>query len=222
MINVINYSDKFKLGEDEILILKHMLEKIVEYGKPVTFHAITRTGNYELQQDSAGIVEFCKENTRYTRLEEIVDIMLMLEHKTNYFKMAGTIGNNSSIDIEISPIGVVKLFSIIQEDIITVILEKMSDLYNADGGIIKLSTNPKDENSIDFADFYEHNKEDLMIPFSIFKSLFFGLKELGYIDGSGNITSLQATDLKLTGLGIRYLKDLQEKLNTTNTTVEGE
>ena len=87
----------------------------------------------------------------------------------------------------------------------------MDELYHSNNGIVRLSTNQFNDNTKTFKDFYEENKEDFGIPFDIFKLLFFGLKELGYISGLGNFTALQYTDLKLSGLGLRYVYDIKVK-----------
>ena len=156
-------------------------------------------------------------------IEEIIDILVLIEKNTKFLKLPGTLENGSAVDITISPIGSVELFSLIQEETIILILEKLYELYSQENAIIRLSTNPNLPNSKSFVAFYNENKDYFQIPFSAFKLLFFGLKELGYIDGMGNHTALQSTDLKITGLGISYLKDFYaEKDKETLNNEKGE
>lgn len=211
IMEIIKSAMNFEPIEDEIQILKYILEKNVQLDKPMCFGCNQRGSKYEIVKDTGELVDFCMKNTKYKTLEEITDILVILEQKTDYFKIAGSIENGSPIDLNISPIGAVRLFEKIQIEVIYNILIKLNELYNSANGIIKLSSKPMNSTDMAFEDFYSINAEDFGIPMNVFKLLFFGLKELGYITGLGNYTSLASNDLKLSGLGIRVVKELQEK-----------
>lgn len=210
-MNIINYTEDFVLSEDEILILKYILEMntIPQNAKGILFGCNQKENYYQIIQDTGNLVDFCKNNTRYTTLEEITDILIMIELKTKYFRIAGNIENGSPINLNISTIGAVKLFSEIQHDTIDAIMLRLDELYHGSNGIIRLATTPFGDNVKAFKTFYEENQQEFAIPFEIFKLVFFGLKELGYISGLGNFTALQSSDLRLSGLGLRYVKDLK-------------
>ena len=219
MSNIFENFAKHEVDKNDYLILKkiHSVTKEPKQFITIAFR-ILPTG-YELDKDTGDIIPFIMENTIYSTEKRALDIMKSIQLNTEYFRYIGTLQNGGPAELCLSPLGVLKLYEIENIGIVNYIMKGLYYVYNREPDV-KLTTIKNRPNTMMMEDFYNQLFKNQEIGYETFRNIFYGLKELGYIEGTGGIETLQANDLKLTGLGVKYVETYLNAKNVSSVSAE--
>lgn len=206
MTNIFENFSKYELDDNDFIILKRIHELTKEPKQLITLAFRILPTGYELDKDTGNLVEFIMNNTIYRTPKKALDVMKTLQNHTNYLRYVGTLNNGGPSEMCLSPLGVLRVYEYDNKELIHYILKGLYFVYNREPAIA-LTTIKNRPNTMQMYDFYQQLFKDNDIGFEVFRNIFYGLKELGYIEGMGGIETLQANELKLTGLGVKYIEN---------------
>lgn len=201
---------KYEIDENDYKILKKIHSETKEPKQFITVAFRILPTGYELDKDTGDIVTYIMDNTIYTTEKMALDILKTLQSNTEYFRYIGTLQNGGPSELCLSPLGVLKVYEIENMGIINYILKGLYFVYKREPAV-RLTTIKNRPNTMLMDDFYNQLFKNGEIGFETFRNIFYGLKDLGYIEGTGGIETLQANDLKLTGLGVKYVETYLNK-----------
>lgn len=203
---------KYELDNNDYKILKEIHNHSKEQKQYITIGFRVLPTGYELDKDTANIVDFISKNTIYKTQKKALDILKTIQNNTPFLRYIGTLNNGGPSEMCLSPLGVLKLYEHENIDIIHYILKGMYFVYNREPAVA-ITTIKNRPNTMLMEDFYKQLFKNNEIGFEVFRNIFYGLKELNYIEGMGGIETLQANELKLTGLGVKYIETILSKVN---------
>lgn len=225
MVSFFERFSKYEIDNNDLIILKkiHELTKMPKQKIIIGFR-ILPTG-YVLEKDTGELVDYIMNNTIYNTQKKALDILKTIQNNTEYFSYIGTLNNGGPAEFCLSPTGVLVLYENLNKPLIHYIMKGLYFVYNQEPSI-NLTNIKNRPNTMMMEDFYHQLFRNEEVEYEVFRNIFHGLKELGYIEGTGGIETLQANDLKLTGLGIKYVETIMnkpvQKVNTNNGNKEGD